>query len=156
MTNLSLVAHRIFESHFALVATPSYLEKRGIPQNLAELNQHDGVIFGKSCTNAQWELAKTGSLRPVPIRGRLAANHLSAVLEAVREGFGIGLLPLVTVKAPLEKGLLVEVLPKIRKPSTSVSIVWIGGKFLPPAVRALVDYTKEIFPHMAAEGDANG
>lgn len=145
VTSLSLIAHRIFESHFQLVASKEYVETNGEPKSISDLSKHDCVIFGSSCTNAHWDLSSSGILKPVPVSGKLAVNHLNAVLCAVEEGHGIALLPQVAVGEGIRSGALIEVLGKVKKPIIDISIVWASGKFQVPSVRAFIEHTKAEF-----------
>ena len=151
VNNLSVRAYRIFESSFHLVASPDYLKQRGTLKSISHLSHHDCVIFGKSCTNATWNLAASGPLKPMPITGRLAVNHLVAVHDAVAAGFGIGLLPLVSIRESIQEGRMLEVLPKIKKDLIDVSITWVGGKYQVPSVQAFVDYIKDEFSRIAKQ-----
>ena len=48
VTNLSVVAHRLIDSPFAIVASPSYLKRAGSPTSVSDLSEHRCVIFGAS------------------------------------------------------------------------------------------------------------
>ena len=114
VNSLSVKSDILFSSHFQLVASPKYIAARGEPKTIDEISKHDCVIFGRSCTNDLWPLKMHGELKTIPVRGRYAANHISAVLDACIAGNGIALLPKLATTEHLISGELMEILPKAK------------------------------------------
>ena len=149
VTNLSLTAFRLFESSFVIVASPGYIKRHGVPKTISDLSSHHCVVFGGSSSNSAWNLAASGPLKPVPVRGRVAVNHIIAVREAVVAGLGLGLIPKISAKENIERGELEEVLPHILKETVDISLTWLGGRLLAPSVRAFIDHAKSEFKILA-------
>ena len=135
-----VVAFKLVESPFRIVASPEYLARRGVPHSIQELEEHDCVVFGTS-NETDWVLSES----TVSVSGRLAVNHLLSVRRAVLEGFGIGLMPAVSCQRDLDTGTLQEVLPGTSPPPVPVWVTYARGRHMAPAVRAFVDFAKETF-----------
>jgi DNA-binding transcriptional LysR family regulator len=90
-TELDLVARCITRVDLALHASPEYLERRGLPTTQASYVDHDVVAFmqgpGGEGENA-WLAENCPGARIV-----LRTNSVAMVMEAVREGLGLGLAP---------------------------------------------------------------
>lgn len=78
------------------------------------------------------------------VSGRYVANHAGARLEAAQQDLGIASLPEFTAALALQAGELVRVLPDWELQARAyVGTVWLlypPNRFLPPKVRALIDY----------------
>lgn len=82
-----------FHSH--LYASPTYLDRMGIPSCAEDLDQHDIVAFGDTVReplnklNYSLTLGRKGKPRP----HRMQINNLYGILNAVEAGIGIAALP---------------------------------------------------------------
>ncbi|MBK7155616.1 MAG: LysR family transcriptional regulator [Sandaracinaceae bacterium] len=90
-TELDLVARCVMRVDLALHAAPEYLERRGRPSAPSSFVDHDLVAFmegpGSELENA-WLAENCPGARVV-----LRTNSVATVVEAVREGLGLGLAP---------------------------------------------------------------
>jgi LysR family transcriptional activator of dmlA len=94
-----------------LCAAPDYLQRRGTPQTLDELQQHDCLVI-KERDNAFgiWHLDRDGGQESVRVSGPLSSNNGEIVLQWALDGRGVLLRSLWDVKPLLEQGRLVQVL----------------------------------------------
>lgn len=139
-----LVAFKLMDSVFRLVASPSYLVERPAPERPEDLATHDCIVFGPSVETV-WSLPTATGPVKIPVRGRLAVNHLVSVKEAAIAGIGIAMLPQVVCDSEIQSGSLRVVLPETPPPAVPVWVTYTGGRHISPAVRALVDFAKERF-----------
>lgn len=135
----AVVAHELFASPFAIVASPSYLARRGTPTHHSELIEHDCVLFGTSLTSAHWNLKGAR----VAVSGPIAANHILAIRDAAIAGHGLAFLPRMACAPALDAGDLVSVLPDACPDPTRVYITYPAGRLLPAAVRAFVNFARD-------------
>jgi len=150
VTNLSVVAHKLVDSEFVMVASADYLKRTPAPATAAALADHDCLILGDSSAKATWTLFGVGgSELRVPVRGRLAVNHLQALRAAVLAGLGIAALPTVVCREDVEAGRLKPVLPGIAPAPIPIYVTYPSGKFLAPAVRVFVDFMRGRFAEVA-------
>ena len=112
------VAWVLCETRSVLLASPEYLERRGVPRHPSELVAHDCLLYlGNHSGN--WTFVgsnkKTAAERVgVSIRGSLKANNSEVLRDALVAGLGIGLLPdFSTLPGEVENSqpCLVQVLP---------------------------------------------
>lgn len=147
--SLSVVAHKLMDSPFRIVASPKYLARRGAPETPEALSEHDCVVFGPASSASTWTVPTDDGLLHVPVHGRLAVNHMAAVRDATVAGLGIALLPELVCCAALACGELEVVLPGIAPPPVPVWVTHPAGRFLPPAVKAFVQHVRENFADLA-------
>lgn len=143
-TNLSVVAHKLMDSPFVLVASPAYSRAHGTPRTPKELSEHACVLF--SATQTHFTLDDDTK---IPVRGRVAANHLLAVRDAALAGHGIALLPELACSDELRAGELVALLPAHAPSPVPLYITYPAGRYMPAAVRAYITFARSHFSGLA-------
>lgn len=144
----SLTARRLLKMRTGLVAAPAYLERRGRPRRVADLERHELVVQRTPGRQARWPLAPRGSL---PVRGRLTTNDLSLARAAAIAGVGIAYMPLVLVDEELAGGLLETVLPQaVGRDTDGLHLVYPQGRLLAAKVRAFIDFAVAFFADRGA------
>lgn len=152
LSDSSLIARRLEESRFILVASPSYLEKRGVPAQLEDLKDHDCIAFsGRSVGHHTWHLQGPDGEVQMRIKGRLILNHLDMVKRAAIAGLGIGMVPNFYLAPEFESERLIEVLPGCGGLSSPISLVYPSTRHLAPKIRAFVDFMVEHYQALAAQ-----
>jgi LysR family transcriptional activator of dmlA len=107
-----LVAHPVANSVRVLCAAPSYLERRGTPKTLADLAQHDCLLFrDRDQAYGVWRLRGPQGVESVKVTSTLGSNHSDAVHNWAVDGHGIVLLSSWDVAARLKDGSMQRVLP---------------------------------------------
>jgi DNA-binding transcriptional LysR family regulator len=143
----SLVSRRMGHSPSGLFASPRYLDARGRPQNIAELAQHDAVLFRGKDGKALWRLdGPNDATSTVEVSGRVSGDELLFVRQAITSGLGIGLLPLfVEAKCAEAKKIepLERVLPGWVVRGAELTIVTPSGPKRPHRVTLLRDFLYE-------------
>ena len=92
------VARVLCESHSLLLASPEYLQRRGIPEHPSDLARHDCLLYLRDGSAQSWSFEKAGSRKrgervSVPVGGPFKANNSEVLRAAIMGGVGIGLLP---------------------------------------------------------------
>lgn len=82
---------------------------------------------------------RTQTLPPVPHHTRLSADDYPVVLEAIRDGVGVGLVDEALIFEDLREGRLVRVLPEWKLGEVSYWAVYPKSGRLPASLRALLD-----------------
>jgi DNA-binding transcriptional LysR family regulator len=137
----SLVAKRAGPVVLQLVASPSYLARRGTPRVPADLATHEWVLFRKAGKlRLEGPGGETADFEP---SGRLAGDEMFFIKEAVRAGAGIGMLPTFLLERELASGALVRVLPRWIFPTGALWIVTPGGDHLPKKTAAFREFAIE-------------
>ncbi|MBP2313940.1 LysR substrate-binding domain-containing protein [Azospirillum soli] len=113
-----LMARRLAANRRILCAAPAYLERRGTPRHLDDLSGHDClVIKERDHPFGVWKLAGPDGETSVRVTGPLASNHGEIVHQWAVAGRGIMLRSVWDVRAALEAGKLVQVLPGYSQPA---------------------------------------
>ena len=134
----SLIVPTIGSIDRGLFASAAYLERRGLPQRLADLATHDVIAFRGDGHGHGERLRLQGpeGIESITVHGRIETDAFAFVFESVRLGVGIGLLPL---GGCVEHLRLVRVLPELIEPGYPVSVVYPSSRHLPQRVRLLRD-----------------
>lgn len=112
------LARKLIDNHRVLCATPDYLARRGTPQTLKDLAEHDCLVL-KERNNpfGVWHLQGDGREESVRVNGPLSSNNGEIVLQWALGGRGILLRSYWDVKPLLQAGKLVRVLHDYRQPA---------------------------------------
>ncbi len=96
-----------------LCAAPAYLDKRGVPEKIEDLEEHDCLVLReRNSPFGVWHLTRDGKNVPVPMGGPLSTNNGEIVLSWARLGMGIVLRSMWDTEPFLDSGELVQVLPE--------------------------------------------
>jgi len=140
----TLIARPLAPCESALVASPAYLARHGVPRSPADLGAHRCLSyanFGKSL----WHLRRGTEHEQVGVTSHFSANESMALLQAALAGAGITLQPTYLANPHLASGALQAVLPDWELPVMTIYALYPSRKNLSPAVRALVDFLVERF-----------
>ncbi|QHQ36876.1 LysR family transcriptional regulator [Algicella marina] len=148
----TLRARKLAESRIVMAASPDYLRKRGKPEKLEELSDHQLLHYSNLATGNFWRLqTKSGEERHVRVGGRLTANNGESLLKAAESGLGVALLPAFIIGDSLQKGRLLEVLPDNQNPPLGIYAVYPPGRFVQPKLRAFIDFLVQSFKGMGPD-----
>ncbi len=139
LTDSSLVARRVGEVGRVLVASPTYLERRGVPRHPSDLTEHDVIVPTDRPTQQGWRFQVAGREHVVRLTPRLAVNEVDAMLLAVRAGRGIGRALSYQVIEDLASGHLVRLLPGFEPDPLPVHLVTPSAPHMAPKARAFID-----------------
>jgi DNA-binding transcriptional LysR family regulator len=137
-----LVAHRLEDAAFCLVASPDYLQRRGAPADIAALAAHAGIAFVLPSTGRvmAWRLREEGRdvdwMPTAPLR---VADDVLGVVSLARAGLGICQTYRFIAADDLQAGRLVEVLPATAGRTRPFSLLYPPHRRLPAATRALIE-----------------
>lgn len=146
LADSSLIARRLAPVRRVVVASPSYVEARGMPQHPADLAHHTGLLYTLQTDLHTWPLVHADGTRvDISVTGRVHMNNGDALREAAVAGLGIILTPTFIVGEDLKSGRLVRVMPEWSAPEIAVYAVYPPGRHLSAKVRAFVDYLAEYF-----------
>jgi DNA-binding transcriptional LysR family regulator len=140
-----LIARRLCTNHRVLVASPSYLERRGTPEKPADLVEHECLLFTSLARPLEWRLIGAEGPVSVSITGRVSSNNISALATAAQNGMGIAVTATLVVGSQLASGQLVRVLPNYEFEPSAIFAVYPSARQLSTKVRAVVDFLVERF-----------
>lgn len=116
-------------------------------RTLHDLGSASLLTTSDEATDCIWPLMNThGETHEIRRMPRFGSQDMGIVRDAAIAGLGVAWLPDHFVREPLEKGLVVQVLPEWTGPEGIVHLVFTTRRGLPSAVRAFIDHLAAGFP----------
>jgi DNA-binding transcriptional LysR family regulator len=141
----TLVARKLAVVELGLFATPAYLARRGTPRRLADLADHDCVLYRSKGGPLPWRLTGPRGVVQPAITGSINTDDLGTLRHLILAGQGIGLVP--DLAAPeLELGKLVRVLPAYAQRGAILYLVSPPLRLVPTRVTLLRDFLLQELP----------
>jgi DNA-binding transcriptional LysR family regulator len=146
-----LILRRLGTIAEVTVASPAYLERRGSPTSIDDLDGHEMVGFLSSRTGEVMplEFSVDGALREVRLPVRVSANHSDTTADLARRGFGLIQAPRYRFIEELKAGTLVEVLPDCPPSPTPLSALFPQSRQSAPRLRVFLDLAADVFQRAA-------
>jgi DNA-binding transcriptional LysR family regulator len=136
----SLVARSVGDMRRMVVASPSYLKRRGEPDNPAAVVSHDTIQFGTS----DWDFVEDGDEVRVPCTPRFVTNSADAAILHAEQGGGLTRVLAYQAADAIKAGRLQIVLAKFEQPPLPIHIVYPTSRLLSAKVRTFVDLVVEV------------
>lgn len=137
----SLSGFRLLSSERIAVASPAYLHRRGSPEKLRDLMEHD-LLTLSSRHKDSWRLTSGRKEVELEVMASFATNNLRTLQQAVEGGMGIALLPAVNCAAPLAEGRMTHVLREWTASQATLWAVYPSARGLASSMRAFIDLLK--------------
>ncbi|WP_238704895.1 LysR family transcriptional regulator [Parasedimentitalea marina] len=133
-----LECYALGTTRLGLCASPSYVERAGLPLSYTDLKHHQLLNFGSS-RRARWEFRCNGKLQHVDFQPALNSNNGPFLLDAALSGEGIFRAPDFLMSKALQSGGLIQVLPECEFDPLSVQVVYRSKRRLNKRMRALAE-----------------
>jgi len=147
MRDSTLVARPLGEVRHVVVASPAYLERRGVPKRPEDLAGHDILLFA-SRFGTDWRFAMPGGReRQLRVSARFSVDRAEVAVAAAREGRGVLRTLSYQVAPDLAAGRLVRLLARYEVAPVPVQLVMPSARLMAPRVRAFLDFA---VPRLAA------
>lgn len=137
----SLVARKLADNPFVMVASPAYLEQYGIPRSIDELNDHRCIVYaGDYGVNDRWSYRDGNEIRSFSLNARIKVNDGYALLKCAQDGAGIAMTAVFGSSDALSDGSLVRVLPDLALTAFSpIYVMYPSRSHLPKKTRLFID-----------------
>jgi DNA-binding transcriptional LysR family regulator len=139
-----LIARRFGETRRALVASPSYLAKVGVPHHPDDLLRHDTIAFRPGVPPFDWQFSANGTDLKVNVVPRFVTNGGDTAIALALHGVGIARVLYYQVRDAIAEGRLVEVLAPFAPPPLPIHAVYPSARFLSGKVRAFVELIGDV------------
>jgi DNA-binding transcriptional LysR family regulator len=142
-----LVARKLAADRPVLCAAPAYVARRGKPETVLELLEHDCLVYSLLRVGQEWCFRERGSKEAVsvPVEPRFSAASGAVLRRAAVAGVGLAVLPGFMVASELAAGRLVTVLDSLHAPPLGVYAVYPETRRPPSKTRAFVDVLAAYF-----------
>ncbi|WP_321804083.1 LysR family transcriptional regulator [Burkholderia sp. BCC1993] len=157
LSDSALISQRIGAAFSIACAAPAYLDAHGIPRDPNDLVEHICVHLNtpEFPMNA-WTFDGPDKQKSVRLRPAMLEVNTPEVLAAcVREGLGVGLIPIYSAIEGLRNGELAWVLPEYKSQQMGLYAMYPSRQYVDAKIRTWVDYLKGTIPSiMAADQEA--
>lgn len=143
ITDESVVARPAGKITLQLVASRSLVDNRPVAKKPADLKSWPwigvaGLHFWSA--NAIKLFGRNGAEQTLHTSPVLISESVTSILEAVRAGLGVSMLPAFLIREDLRSGRLVHVLPRWKPKPLPLHVVYDSQRALPMRVRAFIDF----------------
>ncbi len=144
----SLIAARLFQTRYRVVASGDYLASAGKPEHPADLAEHDGILFSLPAFRSGWHFRAN---EEAPLidgfpRPTLTISNALAIRRAALSGLGVALLAEWTIAEDLESGKLIDVFPRYEVSAgdfeSAAWMVYLSREYVPARLRAFIDHLR--------------
>jgi DNA-binding transcriptional LysR family regulator len=137
----SFVARKLESARRLFVAAPSYLARRGAPERLGDLAQHDLIGGGPAAPGEHsWAARRNGRTEIAPVEQRVHARSAAGVVACAVAGLGIAVASIWMCAEELASGALAEVLTDYALDPIVAFIVFPAGRRPANKARVFADY----------------
>ncbi|MCG5526325.1 LysR family transcriptional regulator [Ectothiorhodospira haloalkaliphila] len=136
----ALVARPLATTDRVLCAAPGYLAARGALVHPHDLVDHECLVYTNEPSSHEWRFRQGREEVAVRVEGSLRSDNGEMLVAGAEAGLGLVLVPRFLVAEALAQGRLVTCLDAWQAPELIVYAVYADRRWLPPRVRALIDF----------------
>jgi DNA-binding transcriptional LysR family regulator len=140
VSDSSLICRRLGWTTAFLVASPGYVDDRGIPAGPDEIAEHDCICYSRGGETRTWVLVNGADHVRLVITPRMVFNNATAVHRATIAGGGLSILSHILVAEDIASGRLINVLPCLPPTRLPITAVYASRRNLPLRVRTVLDF----------------
>jgi DNA-binding transcriptional LysR family regulator len=155
LPNSDLVSLPLGTTFSILCASPAYVRAHAAPQQPGDLAQPECLILHTPAFPPhEWVLDGPHGSEAMEVNGPVHVNIAESLIVAIREGMGIGMVPLYAAITGLRDGTLIRVLPDYTLQKTTVYALYPSRKFIDAKTRTWVEFLRTYLPKAIARDEA--
>jgi len=140
-----MTVRKLCDLRLGLYAAPAYLARRGPIAAVADLAEHDAIIFrGPSGQLRPWLVRDGGAIREIAVAPAIALADGQAFAEATINGFGIAQILDRVARPHVDAGRLVHVLPAADIDGPPVHAIIPLGQRMAAKTRLVLDELTQV------------
>lgn len=143
-----LVAIKLAPYRRVFCAAPEYLQAKGIPEQPADLMDHNCLITRGSALNTRWPVRLEGEIGNVPVKGNFVTDNGQAARVACLAGLGVMMAPRWLLDDDIRAGRLTEVLADYVPDNRSVYAVLLQRTGSSAKLQITIEFLKSCFADM--------
>jgi DNA-binding transcriptional LysR family regulator len=140
LADSTATARLIGRTQRVIVASPTYLKARGVPETPDDLGAHAAIVGPAGTSAGTWSFQKDGQSVSARIDSRLTVTGNEAAIAAAVAGIGVVTTALWGCRAELASGSLIQLLPDWKMGEVEAHGMFTPGRRPKPSARALVEY----------------
>lgn len=138
MRDSSVTAKKIGSDEPVVCASAEYLEQMGEPRTPEDLIRHRCLRYSNNALHDEWRFKRADQRAWVPVTGPFATNSGVMLVEALRAGAGIGVVPSFMVRDAIAQGSLVRLLDGYRGAPLGIYAL-TPSRRIPAKARVFID-----------------
>ena len=135
-----LIARKLGDIHFRMVAAPGFLARHGRPTALADLNGAPFLAYTQFARDGKVTIPSPDGPTEISFTPVMLSGNESLLMFAAVEGMGFSFMPHWLVEDELAAGRLEHVLPHVVRPVAPLFAVYPDRSYLPAKVRSFLDF----------------
>jgi LysR family transcriptional regulator for bpeEF and oprC len=148
ISDLRLVARRLYDLRFFPCASPEYLRIHGEPQEPEDLDRHNCITYVLPQTGKyrEWRFQRDGIEFTKVVSGQVNYNYGLSMVEAGVEGEGVVLLSTFMMDEARRNGRLKVLMKPYAAVGPSVWLVYPERRYMSAKVRLFAEFVSSLFP----------
>ena len=146
----ALIAQRLADVRYLLVASPAYLESAPPLASPRDLADHACLTYPYPAFRSRWRFECNGAAEEIEIKPAASISNAAALASCVKSGMGVALLADWMVDSDIAEGALVSVLTEWTASgaepggSSGLWIVTPSRQFTPAKTKAFADFMRTL------------
>ncbi|WP_310319381.1 LysR family transcriptional regulator [Paraburkholderia terricola] len=141
----ALHARKLGHLPLALVASPDYLNRHGVPESISDLGTHRHVRYRLAGRVVPVTFADGVSVQP---EGAFDTHSGEAMRLATLNGLGIAQVLKAMVQEDVDAGRLCRVLPELALRPVPLHVLHGFGRNMPPRTKIFIDFAEKQFAQL--------
>jgi|TARA_B100000749_G_C18408785_1_gene458136 DNA-binding transcriptional LysR family regulator len=134
------VGRPLIDFNYRVLASPQYLETHPAITLPRDLKDHNCFVYSYFQGKNVWPIEDG-----IPIQGTLRVNSTIFMMEAIKNGLGIGFVPDFVCRAALMKGEVIEVLPDSKKTNLTLYALYPARHLVPAKLVQCIEFLEGWF-----------
>lgn len=142
LADSGLIARPVGMLRLINVASPAYLRRHGTPLIPQDLERHLAVNYASPSSRRveEWEWIENDVRHAIRLTGRVTVDNAEAYIACCLSGLGMIQVPAYDVRAHLECGELVEILPDHRAEPLPMTLLYPHREHLSTRLKLFADW----------------
>lgn len=146
-----LIARKIGNIEFSMVASPTFLEQYSTINSIDDLENIPFVAYSRVVAGNRLKRREEISTWDFQVNPVTQSENEVFLLLLVLEGTGLSILPNWLIDEYLQRGELVAILPKVFNPKIQLHALYPDRNYLPAKTRSFIDFLIEpVFSNVLA------
>lgn len=129
---------RDFSYH--VCASPAYIQSHESIIKPSDLKNHNCFIYSYFQGKAEWPIDAG-----ISVAGTLQVNSTIFLMEMIKQGLGIGLIPEFVCKESIKDGSVISLLGDHIKPKLTLYALYPARNFVPPKLKLCIEFLENWF-----------
>ena len=134
------IGKELTQFSYRICASQNYIDNHPAIRHAEDLNKHNCFIYSYFRDKNSWPLGEG-----VEVQGKLHVNNTVFMLEAIKQGLGIGFIPDFVCRESLNRGEVIELLAQTKRPKLTLYALYPARDHVPPKLRYCVEFARQWF-----------